>query len=200
MVDKLADHPQQINVSPFAYAGNNPISRIDPDGNCWPCLIELGVAAYEAITVTHVVVTGAALTATAITMNGINSYSRNRDYSVQDNTSVSRPKLQAILKTEDTSKAKDDKGTKKENKVKPDSEADGDHSTLKRSEDGEITNTATYKKNPQNPSGFDEVKRVDVKGEPHFDKKTGTETPTPHVHEKDKVRPAKPEELPKKNN
>lgn len=65
----------------------------------------MGVAAYEAITVTHVVVTGAALTATAITMNGINSYSRNRDYSVQDNTNISRPKLQAILKTEDSSKS-----------------------------------------------------------------------------------------------
>eukprot|EP01133_Synstelium_polycarpum_P018593 gene18593-22247_t len=38
VVDKEAEHPIQINASPYAYTGNNPISRIDaedapnPDG------------------------------------------------------------------------------------------------------------------------------------------------------------------------
>jgi len=78
------------------------------------------------------------------------------------------------------------------NKLKPSSEATGDHSSFKVGQDGKITNTATYKQNPKNPSGFDEVKRVDVKGKAH----DGVNTP--HVHEPKKpVRPAKPEELPR---
>ena len=51
------------------------------------------------------------------------------------------------------------------------------------------TNTATYIVNPQNPSGFQEVKRVDRFGASH------NGIPTPHVHENGKVRPAKKEDL-----
>ena len=40
-----------------------------------------------------------------------------------------------------------------------------------------------YKKNDKNPSGFQEVKRTDVKGSPHKNK-DGTYVPTPHVHTK----------------
>jgi RHS repeat-associated protein len=36
-VDALADHPNQIDKSPYAYAWNNPISLTDPDGNCPWC-------------------------------------------------------------------------------------------------------------------------------------------------------------------
>ncbi|WP_423147025.1 DUF6443 domain-containing protein [Rubrolithibacter danxiaensis] len=85
-VDAQAEHSLQINASPYAYTGNNPISRIDPDGNCWPCVIELAVGGYEALTTTEVVAaTGLALGATAITMNHINKY---RNSVAQDNTSV----------------------------------------------------------------------------------------------------------------
>ena len=84
------------------------------------------------------------------------------------------------------------------NHLKPDSNAQGDHSTFKKSSDGTTTNTATYKQNPQNPSGFDEVKRVDVQGGAHKNK-SGQNVATPHVHEKgQEVRPARPDELPKK--
>ena len=83
-------------------------------------------------------------------------------------------------------------GTKLDNKLKPSSEATGDHRSFKTDGKGKITNTATYKQNPKNPSGFDEVKRVDVTGKKH----NGVNTP--HVHEpKQRVRPAKPDELPK---
>ena len=43
--------------------------------------------------------------------------------------------------------------------------------------------------NPQNPSGFQEVKRVDRVGVPH------NGVPTPHVHENGKVRPANKDDL-----
>jgi RHS repeat-associated protein len=36
-VDKLAEHPSQIDKSPYAYAWNNPIKLNDPDGNCPDC-------------------------------------------------------------------------------------------------------------------------------------------------------------------
>lgn len=36
-VDALADHPNQVDKSPYAYAWNNPISLTDPDGNCPNC-------------------------------------------------------------------------------------------------------------------------------------------------------------------
>jgi RHS repeat-associated protein len=37
-VDKLAEDPSQINLSPYAYVGNDPVSKNDPDGNCPSCL------------------------------------------------------------------------------------------------------------------------------------------------------------------
>lgn len=55
--------------------------------------------------------------------------------------------------------------------------------------DGKITNTATYTANPQNPNGFQEIKRVDRVGASH------NGIPTPHVHENGKVRPAKDGDL-----
>ena len=37
-VDKLADHPNQVDKSPYAYAWNNPVNLTDPDGNCPWCI------------------------------------------------------------------------------------------------------------------------------------------------------------------
>jgi len=37
-VDKLADHPNQIDKSVYAYAWNDPIRLNDPDGNCPECV------------------------------------------------------------------------------------------------------------------------------------------------------------------
>lgn len=39
VVDKLADEPEQIDKSPYAYGWNNPVKNTDPDGNCPNCLI-----------------------------------------------------------------------------------------------------------------------------------------------------------------
>lgn len=45
VVDALAEHPNQIDKSPYAYAWNNPISLNDPDGNCPNCVIGFIVGA-----------------------------------------------------------------------------------------------------------------------------------------------------------
>ena len=108
-----------------------------------------------------------------------------------------RPQIfQAVLgKTKISTEVKHVKGQigsktgRGKNRLQPNPEATGDHSTFKTDKDGKITNTATYIVNPQNPSGFQEVKRVDRFGASH------NGIPTPHVHENGKVRPAKKEDL-----
>ncbi|MGY4538172.1 RHS repeat-associated protein [Mucilaginibacter sp. UYNi724] len=78
-VDALAEHPEQIYLSPYAYVGNNPISRTDPDGNCFPCLIfpEIveGLAIIgEALGIsTAVTANVTALTTGAIILNNLES-------------------------------------------------------------------------------------------------------------------------------
>jgi RHS repeat-associated protein len=55
-VDPLADHPNQVDKSPYAYAWNNPVKMIDPDGQLpiIPIIMgiwavgELAVSAYDA--------------------------------------------------------------------------------------------------------------------------------------------------------
>jgi RHS repeat-associated protein len=89
------------------------------------------------------------------------------------------------------------------NKLKPDPNATGPHSTWKTDAGGNVTGHAEWKPNPQNPSGFDQVKRVDTQHanpHTHHNKATGEAVPTPHVHETSTpggVRPARPDELPK---
>jgi RHS repeat-associated protein len=50
--DPLADHPTQVGLSPYHYAGNNPIVWTDPDGRCPWCvawlIVEVGLAIYDA--------------------------------------------------------------------------------------------------------------------------------------------------------
>ncbi|MFO0509281.1 MAG: polymorphic toxin type 24 domain-containing protein [Gammaproteobacteria bacterium] len=85
------------------------------------------------------------------------------------------------------------------NRLKPVAAAEGSHSTFKRGKDGNISNYAEYRPNPRNPSGFDEVKRVDLEGSPHTNP-DGTIIQTPHVKERGErekgVRPARQDEIP----
>ena len=191
----MADHPLQINASPYAYTGNNPISRVDPDGNCWPCL----VVVIEALTVSELVAAGGAIIGTAVVMNSMNQFknSNNSSYSVQDGTKGPKVVLTPVAQSKESNIKKESVVNGVKAKLAPDKDAGGDHSAFKTDKDGKTTGTATYEKNPQNPSGFDEVKRVDVTGKPHYDKKTGKEIPTPHVKEGRDVRPARKDEIPK---
>lgn len=86
------------------------------------------------------------------------------------------------------------------NRLQPDPQATGEHSTFKRGADGSVSNHAEYKPNAKNPSGFQEVKRVDVSGKAHTNP-DGTVVQTPHVKEAGTkgVRPARPDELPRRN-
>lgn len=98
------------------------------------------------------------------------------------------------------SKPSQSKTGRGKNHIKPDGNAKGDHSSFRRNDNGEITNYVTYEQNPKNPSGFQEVKRVDVTGGGHTHSETREVIPTPHVHEPGQKNPrqARPDELPKK--
>ena len=73
---------------------------------------------------------------------------------------------------------------KSKNKLQPDPDAIGPHSTFKGDPNTrKITNYETYEVNPKNPTGFDTKLRYDGIGTPHYNKKTGEEL-LPHVHDK----------------
>lgn len=91
-------------------------------------------------------------------------------------------------------------GGRGKNYLKPDEKAEGDHTVFRSDKDGGVFKYETYKQNPKNPTGFDSSKRVDMTGDPHFNKKTGENVSVPHVQSKDipgGVRPANPTEIPK---
>ena len=81
------------------------------------------------------------------------------------------------------------------NHLRPNAAAHGAHTTFRTDAHGRVTNYAEWRSNPQNLTGFDLVKRVDVTG------RADRGIKTPHVHESKKitpggVRPAQPNEIP----
>jgi hypothetical protein len=73
----------------------------------------------------------------------------------------------------------------------------GPHTTFKLGINGKVSNYATYVPNFKNPTGFQEVKRVDLIGKAHRNP-DGVIVPAPHVREAGAkgVRPARVEEQP----
>ncbi|WP_405701861.1 polymorphic toxin-type HINT domain-containing protein [Streptomyces sp. NBC_01383] len=82
-------------------------------------------------------------------------------------------------------------------------DAEGPHTTFRRDgTTGEIDHYESYDRpsDPRDPRPWLPTKRVDVKGKPHYDKKTKTRVPTPHVNLPDgSAVPAEPWELPRRN-
>jgi RHS repeat-associated protein len=97
-------------------------------------------------------------------------------------------------------------GGRMSNKLKPNPEAVGSHTTFKRNNNGDIYKYETYEKTES--GHFNPTKRYDggqpngSPGSPHVNKQTGEDIPTPHVQGKKiqgGVRPAKEWEIPKQN-
>jgi RHS repeat-associated protein len=87
--------------------------------------------------------------------------------------------------------------------MRPDPNAGGaPHSTYRVDpKTGKVTHYSTWEPstNPQQPAPYNQTKRVDVIGDPHFNKVTGEKVATPHVQGKDipgGARAAEPWEVP----
>ncbi len=79
-------------------------------------------------------------------------------------------------------KAKRVKVPKRPPSLRPDKNARGPHTVFKRDQSGKVVRYETFKVNTLNPTGFDSVKRVDLIGKSHYNKRIGKNIPTPHVH------------------
>lgn len=176
VVDPLAEDPDQIGKSPYAYAWNNPVKLADPDGN-FP-VIPI-IAGYALRYVAAAILAGGI---TYVVVSGAKQLSKNGSYysSVQDNTSVYKPKLQPILKTEDASQAKGEGDGKRRQNRLPDT---GEPNTTETNEPG--TTSKVY-----GPNG--KVQKEHNKGH------TGVNTPEnergDHVHDhKPKPNPNNPD-------
>lgn len=86
-------------------------------------------------------------------------------------------------------------------RLAPNPLAEGPHVTFRTDKQtGLVTNYAEWVPNPFHPEGWDLVKRVDLRGEAHYNKVLGIDVPTPHVQARGipgGVRPAYDWELPR---
>jgi hypothetical protein len=89
------------------------------------------------------------------------------------------------------------------NKLRPDTSAVGAHTTFRVDpSSGRVTHYETWhpQTNPRNPNRWESAKRYDGVGGAHFNKSTGADVPTPHVHDRTTpggVRPPLPDEVPR---
>lgn len=93
-------------------------------------------------------------------------------------------------------------GKRGKNKLTPHPDAQGPHSSFRRGEDGKVTHYEEYgpQSNPQNPNPWESKKRFDGVGGEHYNKTTGQDVSTPHMHDPTTpggVRAPIPDELPK---
>ena len=188
--DGIIGNPGELlSANMFAYCGNDPVNREDSNGYLWGFIKAFVSQIANAINVlrpVYAVAGGAALlpigdliglavaSVATIAVVGIATYN-SITYSSKSNSDDTKPANPSENKS--NGKAK--------NKLKPNIDAKGDHTTFKRNpETGEVTNYEIWKANPQNPkTGSDSQKRYDGTGKPHFNKVT-KETLIPHVHDK----------------
>ncbi len=163
-----------LTTNMFTYSLNNPVNMYDSDGRF---AITLAFIAVKAI-----FVIAAALTTVyayhTVVKPLVSSVSNKINYveSTADGKKQTASPQQKQTKPSTRGRSK--------NKLVPDTNAQGDHTTFKQdSKTGEITNYETWTVNEKNPTGVDSQKRYDGIGEPHFNKVT-KERLLPHVHDK----------------
>ncbi|MDD2793082.1 MAG: hypothetical protein PHD73_07880, partial [Sediminibacterium sp.] len=180
----------QESWTPYHFGLNNPVLHNDPDGKnpIWGIYRVIRIAAWlinqstknsimpPVASIPTVLRDGTMVVQGAKTLGDLKTLNEaKRTEAKQENART-------------TDSKKDNQGSgegRGKNNRKPDSEATGDHSV------SNDRGSTTYEKNDRNPSGFQEVKRVDTKG------KADNNVSTPHVHEGGKVRPAKSDDIPK---
>lgn len=207
-IDPLSEEGEQDGWGPYHYSYNNPVTFSDPDG-------ELPIIPVIVVLVGLLLSSEPANPPSSLrnpTNADVQRWNQAKNEQTMDIVTAVAPIkgapratsiVKQVVKQEIKKEAKEQvekvvNKTKKsqgsgtgrgKNDRKPDPEATGDHTV------SNDKGSTTYERNDRNPSGFDEVKRVDTKGRSH------NGVPTPHVHEKGtkKVRPARQDEIPKTN-
>ncbi len=134
-----------------------------------------------------------ALPASANDIKDVSSWAR-RGSSLSSSIGSSVTKARKAVE-EKLQKAK--KNGRGANDLEPSSEAVGPHTTYRTDSQKRVIHYATWKEaHPRDPARWREEKRVDMVGASHYDKKTRTDVPTPHVHIGDGARPPHPDEVP----
>ena len=216
VVDPLAE--KYYSTSPFSYCLGNPIVLVDEEGKApvkaLKALFNVGRKAYKTYKKT-----GKADIIQAIKQEGLDFADNVKTLFDSESSTFEKviagvdlvtgfgdeaakgAKMLGIADEAAETGKKIKTAGRGSNHLAPAEDAVGEHSTFRRGDDGKISNYATYKTNSMNPTGYDEVKRVDIVGGSHKNKQ-GDEVPTPHVHEKINnvkiVRTAKEDELPRK--
>ncbi|MDF2382472.1 hypothetical protein JMG10_13400 [Nostoc ellipsosporum NOK] len=182
-IDPKSNEVGQESWTPYHFGVDNPVRYNDPTGNCPWCLIPIIVG---WITTETVAVTAVAATTTVLTYSAIEDYKNNHaNNSSSNNQESSSGKEQTASQNSGAGRAA--------NKMKPDPEATGDHTTFERDQNGDIYKYQDWTKNPFNPTGFDDGKRFDggkpdgSADAPHYDKYTKKWVETPQVTEKIQV-------------
>jgi hypothetical protein len=169
-----------VNINVYCYAGTNPVKFIDPNGK-W-----LGFDDAFTGPIDEIVVFGALSIAAAFG----STWAIEKQEQLADCIIGVANKVLTLY------------SSRGKNKLEPDPSAQGNpHTRVKRDPvTGEVTNYETYKNNPYHPKGLELEKGYDGKGKPHYNKKTGEEVDTPHIHDPNTpggVRKPEIDEIPK---
>ena len=167
----------------YSYVHNNPFCYKDPDGQfalALPIVIPIfDVVFGAAATVTFLPAVGTVLGAAAV---GYGLY----QLAVYASNQINEADLANATETEpqEEEKATNEEGKRK--RLKPNPNATGAHTAIKRDPDtGKVTHYETYKPqiDPRNPNQWESEKRYDGQGKGDQNKSFKEKIETPHVHD-----------------
>ncbi len=179
--DPLADHPTQVGLTPYHFAGNNPVYWNDPDGRCPWCVVwlvvEVGFAIYDAYDAGSTIIDPNASTSDKILSGGgflLGTVLPGGGYGT-----IGKQSVKAVDKVMDASKVIDKANDTR--KVVSKTEKTTDGARFIGDTDGKIIDTHTTPKGSyKQPDGS----RTDVlQKRSHFDKSTKQNHGTSHTHE-----------------
>jgi RHS repeat-associated protein len=193
-----------MSFNRYLYVNNNPYKYVDPDGEFLNFALKFAFdvavnVAFNYVTTGEMNVGGALKESALGLLNPAKTLAKAG--TLARHMAKARKVENAAAKEMSFAAKANAKSGRTKNKLEPNPDADGPHTSYKRGADGKISGYETYKRSDaRNPNPWTSEKRVDVTGAPHYNKVTGKDVPTPHVQGRDipgGVRPAESWEIPK---